>query len=135
MRQGIAVGDIVLTSTKLEKGFWDWYTWDYRNRWEAFEDIEMYNRKLGIHANDFVITLPDESVCISLYLMNQRGWNGYGNLFRERDEIKNKIDLGAKYLFISDSTLIANPFIGPYTTHKIGQYKNISVFDLRLFAK
>ncbi|MBI3500549.1 MAG: glycosyltransferase family 39 protein [Bacteroidetes bacterium] len=133
LRNGIGAGELVLTSTNLEKGFWDWYSWDHNTRRKAYETIESYNREIGIMQNDLVISLPDESVCITLYLMNQRGWNEYGDFRFENPGIKNKIDLGAKYLFVGDSTLLTHPNIQPFTQHKIGQYENISVYDLRAY--
>ncbi len=62
--------------------------------------------------------------------MNQKGWNEYGNKYLERDDIKEKISLGAKYLFLSDTTLAKNSFVKPYTQNKIGQYKNVAVYSL-----
>ena len=130
--------DIILTSTKTEIGLWDWFNWDHRAKWEAYETIEPYNKKLGIQPNDLVISLPDPSVGASLYLMNQKGWNEFefrdGN-YLEQDRIADKIKLGAKYLFIADSSLITNQFISPYTKHKLGQYKDIVIFDLRPYLK
>lgn len=133
MRYGIEVGDPVYTSTNLEAGFWSWFAWDHNQKWKAYETIESYNRKLGIHSDDLVISVPDESICISLYLMNQKGWTKFGNHFDEPGAIEKKIQLGAKYLLVGDSTLNTNTFIQPYLQNKIGQYRNISIYDLRSF--
>jgi hypothetical protein len=131
MRYGIGVGEIVLTSTKTETGLWSWFCWEHGTKWQAYETIESYNRKLGIQQDDRVISIPDPSVCTSLYLMNQKGWNEFSGNFFEQDGIADKLKKGAKYLFLNDTTKINNPFIKPYTKYKIGQYKNIAVFDLR----
>lgn len=131
MRYGISTMGIPIFSTKQEIGYWNWTYQDYKTHKRALETIEDFNRKLGIKAEDKVVSFPDESICITLYLMNQKGWNGYGNEYRERDDIKEKISLGAKYLFLLDTTLVRNPFIEPYTKKKIGQYMNVGIYDLR----
>lgn len=143
MRYGLVKGksgegfwqEVILTSTKTEIGFWDWYNMDHWAKWEAYQTIEPYNRTLGIQQNDLVISIPDESVCVSLYLMNQKGWTDYGSKFFEQGGIDERLKLGANYLFVNDTTHVNNIFIKPYTEHKIGQYKNIAVFDLRPYNK
>lgn len=130
MRYGIKTTQTPFMETRAEIGLWNWYSWNYNCTGKAYETIEPYNRKLGIKPDDKVISFPDESLCISLYLMNQKGWNEYGNKYLERDDIKEKISLGAKYLFLSDTTLAKNSFVKPYTQNKIGQYKNVAVYSL-----
>ena len=44
---------------------------------------------------------------------------------------KKKIILGAKYLFINDTTLCHEPDLQPYLRKKIGTYKNINVYSLQ----
>lgn len=131
MRYGIAVGDVVITSTKTEIGLWDWFNWDHRTNWQAYETIEPFNRRLGIQENDLVISIPDESICISLYLMNQRGWTKFGNHFENKDVIEKKIKQGAKYLFVRDSTEINKEALKQFLQNKIGQYRNISIYKLK----
>ena len=131
MRYGIGVGNIVLTSTNTEVGLWDWFNWDRQTKWKAYETIESHNRSLGIRPNDLVVSIPDPSVCVSLYLMNQKGWNEFNGNFFGQDGIEAKIKLGAKYLFLNDTNLCHNPFIEPYTKYKIGQYQNIAIYDLK----
>jgi hypothetical protein len=46
------------------------------------------------------------------------------------DRIEEKIEQGAKYLFIADKKTLENPVLTPYIQNKIGSYKNISIFDL-----
>lgn len=131
MRYGIKTTEIPYMATKGEIELYKWFVWNYGNTVKPFETMETYNRSLGISADDPVISLPDPSVCISLYLMNQRGWTDFGNQFYQKDEIAEKIKIGAKYLILNDTSHARNPFINPYTTNKIGQYKNVAVYALQ----
>lgn len=124
-----------LTTHKHERDEWDWFNWNYRAVWEALETIEPYNRSLGIKKEDLVICIPDQTPCASLYLMNQRGWTSYfaDSLCFDERAIKEKINEGAKYLFVRDSSGINAESLKQFLQNKIGQYRNISIYDLRSF--
>ncbi len=117
---------------KSEKELWDWYHWDYNNHFKALETITPYNRSLGIKREDKVISIPDQSINISLVLMDQKGFSefGYGELVGET-RIRTFIGMGAKYLIINDEALLKAPDIQPFLVNKLGQYKNVSVYDLK----
>jgi hypothetical protein len=131
MRYGISATKVPLLTTRAEIEFWSWFDWNYNNTIKPFETIESYNRSLGITPDDPVISLPDQSICITLYLMNQKGWTEFGNHFYEKDDIAEKIRMGAKYLILNDTTHVSNQYINPYTKKKMGQYLNIAIYDLR----
>jgi hypothetical protein len=40
------------------------------------------------------------------------------------------MEQGAKYLIINDSTVLNRDVIQPFIVDKIGQYKNVFVYDL-----
>jgi hypothetical protein len=124
-----------LGATKTEIGYWNWHHWYQGNHWKAYQTIESYDRKLGITPDDPVISIPDESICATLYLMNQKGWTEFGNNFSERDIIADKLKCNAKYLFINDTLYLNNSFIKPYTEHKIGQYENVAIYDLKSYVQ
>lgn len=119
-------------ATDYEKGYW-WYMNDnYINYKKALGEIEPYNRSLGILSTDKVICMPDPSINISLYLMKQHGFTDYGNSdLKDADRIKHAIKHGAKYLFIIDKELLKQEYLIPFTTKKIGEFKNILVYDLK----
>ncbi|MFW5804971.1 MAG: ArnT family glycosyltransferase [Bacteroidales bacterium] len=112
----------------------------HKKRYSGFIGMETYNRKLGIEPRDFVVSIPDPSIDISLYLMNQPGWTEFRlpkhrNLARYKgaDGMIYFISKGAKYLFISDLNIFSDEqydYLIPYMTNKIGQHKNVAVFDL-----
>jgi hypothetical protein len=98
---------------------------------KAFEEIESYNRSIGIERNDPVISIPDASINITLYLMDQRGWTNYYKKFQNEESFQEYIQKGAKYLFVNDSTLYKEDFIQAFISNKIGSYKNVDIYQLQ----
>ncbi|NUM50161.1 MAG: glycosyltransferase family 39 protein [Flavobacteriales bacterium] len=114
---------------KSEVDFWDYIRWGVNTNFYTIED---YNRSIGIKPNDVVISLPDNSINISLYLMNQKGYNNFVNKLSDSTAIIQRIHLGAKYLFISDSSVFSLPHVKPFLKYPLGDYnQSISVFDLQ----
>ena len=97
---------------------------------KGYGEIDSYLEEIGVDREDFVISLPDESPNISLYLMNRKGWtNLYHNNIEEGD-ITYFIKAGAKYLIIGDEKLLDDPVIGKFTQNQVGYYKGIRIFRL-----
>lgn len=120
---------------RVKYKYHSYYNDGHRKLHYGFVDIEDYNRSLGIKQKDLVVSLPDGSMNISLYLMNQPGYTAYGfaNL-SGKERMDFLIEKGAKYLFISDSGLFTNEsydYLEPYLQNKIGSHENITIFDLR----
>ena len=121
----------------------DRYWGGWNNNWgisdkynkQDFENITPYLRELSIERTDKVISIPDLSCNISLYLMDQKGWTSFGNDNTDSIKIAEKIQLGAKYLIISDSILYEQSYLKPFIKQKIGCYKNIDIYDLSEFLK
>lgn len=117
-----------------EIDFW-WWTGS-QNSFEPLNDIEPYNRSLGIKESDLVVYLPDQGFSTSLYLMNQKGWtSGFGiENYPETDpatKLKDKIEhKNLRYLFIGDSVMLNKDYLKPFLTHPLGRYKNIHIFKL-----
>ncbi|MBK8503622.1 MAG: hypothetical protein IPL46_16280 [Saprospiraceae bacterium] len=101
----------------------------HRDIFQSFNEIEPLLKELNITRQDKVLSLSDYSINITLYLMDRKGWTDYG-VGMNPDRIEEKIELGAKYLFIADQKTLENPVLTPYIQDKIGSYKNISIFDL-----
>jgi len=95
----------------------------------TFEEIKPYIRSLGIKENDRVWSMSDNSINISLYLMNQKGWTNYW-VGTDSNTINKIKKLGAKYLFIYNKEIYSNKDIQPYIQHKIGEYKNVDIYKL-----
>jgi hypothetical protein len=106
-----------------------WQNKEYMEKIRPFTEISPYLESIGIHKNDRVLSLSDNSINVSLYLMNQKGWTNYG-IESDSVKIREKIGLGAKYLFIYNEKTLDEPGVKPFIDNKIGEYKNIEVFKL-----
>lgn len=102
---------------------------EYKNVSDATSELQPYMRSLGIMRTDKVISVPDKSSNISLYLFNNPGWTEVFTL--QTLSIQDKINLGAKYLIIGDSTYLNTTEYIPYLNKQIGNYKNFLIFDLQ----
>ena len=107
--------------------------WGKAKHLEAFQTITPYLRSLGIQRSDKVVSIPDYSFNISLYLMDQKGWTSFGDDNNDSTMIAQKIQLRAKYLFISDAGLYKKEYIKLFVKNKIGKHKNVDIYDIRTF--
>ena len=120
-----------VTAGSKTTDYYNWLQWDYDNHLKAYETITPYIRSLGIKRSDKVISIPDESINITLYLMDQKGFDDFGfNDLKDGNRIKKFEELGAKYLFLNDSTYTSKNWLKPYLKNKIGSYQNISIYAL-----
>lgn len=115
--------------------FWNYKQKKYSQTLQALETITPYLRDLGIARNDLVISIPDVSINITLFLMDQKGFSGYGyaetkGKTNERMEAFKK--LGAKYLIVNDPSAVNSEEFQPYLEKKIGEYKNVQIYELNV---
>lgn len=117
---------------KSEIDFW-WWTGS-QNPLKDLNDIEPYNRSIGIKAEDRVAFIPDNSFGASLYLMNQKGWTtGFGieNTLEPSVSIKNKVEnKKLKYLVIRDSLSLEKEYLKEFLFNHIGQHNGINIYKL-----
>jgi hypothetical protein len=122
---------------KDTKNFWDWFYWNYDSYYKAYETITPYLRQIGISREYKVISLPDNSINITLYLMDQKGFSGYeieqgyGFGWDKNQIMKSILALKPKYLFICNDTYLAYDWLKPLLKTKIGTYQNVNIYDLR----
>lgn len=107
-----------------------WPNTDYKKYYEALDEIPPYLRSIGIHRDDKVISLPDPSWNVSLYLMDQKGWTAIGGKGKGKDRIEYFKSKGAKYLIIFDPKVYQDEYISDYIQHKVGKYKNVDIYSL-----
>jgi hypothetical protein len=131
-REGIAEK---LFLEKEEVEFIEWLKWDFRTKKLTLKEAQPYIRSLGIKRNDKVLSIPDASFNITLYLLGQKGYTDIGcsDLNDGKDRIGKKIDMGADYLIIHDPDLTKIESLQPYLVHKMGTFKNVDIYDLRPF--
>jgi hypothetical protein len=104
-----------------------WIDGNYNEHIKALEDIKPYLVGIGIKQEDKVISIPDQSFNITLFLMNQTGWTEYGH---DKTELGKFIPKGAKYLIINDLNIKNEEYLKPYLHNKIGTYKNVEIYRL-----
>lgn len=94
-----------------------------------FETIEPYLDSLGVGTNDKVISLSDESINVSLYLMNRRGWTNY-NVDSLPEFISKFKGLGARYILCHDTKPFMDKGFANYFREKKGEYHGVSIYSL-----
>ena len=116
-----------------DKELYAYKQWGYANTKKALETITPYLRSLGIKRNDLVISIPDNSINISLVLMDQKGFTDYGYVptkGKPKERIAEFKSIGAKYLIVNDDKAVENKEFLPYLEKKIGEYKNVQIYEL-----
>ena len=117
--------------SQQDKKYWEYLQWEYINKRAALSSITPYLRELGIERTDPVISVPDNSPVITLYLMDQKGISEYGLFDSDgNDRLGKYYNAGFKYLIVNDAGYLKKPFLEGYIDNKIGEYKNIQIFKL-----
>ena len=125
----------VKTNFVVSKGYidqWAWHHWDYANHFKAYETITPYLRKIGLQRNDRVLSLPDRSINISLYLMDQKGFTAFGYedmSFDQRMQLYKRN--GVQFLIADTAYYNKNQYLDTYIQSKIGSYMNLDVYELK----
>lgn len=96
---------------------------------EGSYTLTPYLRSLGIERQDKVVSVPDQSPNITLYLMNQPGYSeAFGALEAYMEDLPS---LGAKYLIVHDSSYLSKPAFQPYLHTPMGSHQGVWVYDIR----
>jgi len=115
---------------RMEWRYSGWMDQSHSRYTYKFEDVEKILRKNEIKRDDLVISMPDPSLNNSLYAMDQKGWSGFKELLMDSVKIKEKIEIGASVLIITD-TLANDPHIVPFTKKLIAEHEGLLIYDLR----
>lgn len=129
------VWNIITCQYRLEVRYNSWMNDMYKNQFQALTEIEPLFKEIGIGEEDKVISLPDFTINGSLYFMKRNGYTEFGSDFNHIETYYNRIDQGAKYLIVNDTTILKKEIIQPFIDKKIGEYKNIRIYDLRKVKK
>ncbi len=108
-----------------------WMNDMYSRQFASLKEIEPYFGQIGLKPDDKVISLPDFTINGSLYSMNRKGYTQFGSDFSKAEGFYSRIEDGAKFLVINDTTILHNPEIQPFINKKVGEYKNIRIYDLQ----
>jgi len=124
----------IISGIWITHGQMNWALTGWRNghitKTQDFETIEPWLRDKGIGRTDLVLVVPDPSINISLYLMNQKGWTRFYTGLNNAKAIDERIDQGAKYLFVHTDEWREKEYLQPYMKNKVGRYGQIDVFKL-----
>ena len=121
-----------VTFNQVSRLYYNWSHFNYQSTMGSCETVEPYLRSIGIKPTDRIISIPDQSINISLVLMNQVGFTdyGYGHL-EGKDRIEYFKNKGAKYIIVNDTSVLNNrDYLKPFTKTKIGSYKNINIYSI-----
>lgn len=99
----------------------------YNNR---YDEITPYLRSLGIERTDKVYVTPDNSINISLYLMDQKGFTDFNkNSFTFSEHVNYLKQYDLKYVLVGDAEkLDADPLA--LGLKEIGQYNGVVIYRL-----
>jgi hypothetical protein len=106
-----------------------WENSYYTEKISAFNKISPYLRSIGIEEGDRVISISDNTINTTLYMMNQKGWTNYG-IKSDSLNITKKIQMGARYLVVYDRDNYEDDNIQPFLKNKIGEFNNIDIYSL-----
>lgn len=98
--------------------------------YEEYFDIKPYLESIDIRPDDRVISIPDGTNCYTLYMMDKPGNNLPGINEYTGDAIKLYRSLGAKYLFVNDTSLLNYPVLKEFTNNEAGRKGNVRIFRL-----
>ncbi|MCB0635149.1 MAG: hypothetical protein KDC54_00950 [Lewinella sp.] len=99
------------------------FTWQ-----EDAATLENYLREIGVPRTAKVVSIPDPSPNISLYLANNPGWTDA--LAGEIDGLDFYLDRGASYLIMLDTTALSRPNLEKYIKEKVGEHGVIQIFTI-----
>lgn len=123
-------------TTELEEGSLKYLHWDHMRNEYGLLGISDVMEDAGIGKSDLVVSVPDASFCITLYLMDRKGFTNMGDRNRTHEDILESIGLGAKYLVVNEAEYENDhPWILYFMERLVLEHKNIRVFDLTLFSK
>jgi hypothetical protein len=114
-----------------EEGHLKYIHWDVGRHERAFDDIEPKLVEWGIGEEDLVISVPDASYCITLYLMDRHGFTNMSMINRDPASVREHIGKGARYLIVNEPEYEKDfPWIKAFMKDTVGIHRNVRVFRL-----
>jgi hypothetical protein len=125
------VFNVVECKTRAEGRYVGWMNDNYKKNLEPLISIEPFFVEWGIDKEDKVISIPDLSINGSLYYMNRKGYTEFASDFSKAEGFYQRIENGAKYLIVNDTTILNREYLAPFIQNKLGEHDNIFVYDLQ----
>jgi hypothetical protein len=124
------IWNVITCQDRIKKRYEGWMNGMYFQM-KALTEIEPSFQKWRIKPEDKVISIPDNTINGSLYYMNRKGYTEFGSDFSREEIFYQRINQGAKYLIVNDSSVISNEHLKPFIQKRIGVFENILVFDIQ----
>ncbi|MEY5041095.1 MAG: hypothetical protein RLZZ414_637, partial [Bacteroidota bacterium] len=123
-------GKKLIIGNKHFVDFMKWTNWDFNNKWQKYIDVKENLKQLGVNRNDRFISLNDNSLNTSLFLMNVRGWTNYLN-YSKKEDILELIERGkANYLIFEDENLKNAEFLKDFLNQPVGEFNGLFLYKL-----
>ena len=107
-----------------------WTNWDVRTNWYRFYRMRSYLKNdIGMKNDDKIISLPDESFNVSLFLSGYDGWTDFKK-YHTPEAIDHLIQKGANYLLISNDNLLNKKYLQPFIRDSVGDFEGIRIYRL-----
>jgi len=106
-----------------------WTNYNARANWGRFDLIKPYLEQIGVKKEDKIISLPDDSFNVTLYLTGHKGWTNI-TPYQTSGEIEYLVQKGAKYLLIDDPELLKQDYLLPFLSNKVGSFMGIEIYQL-----
>ncbi|MGB0165942.1 MAG: ArnT family glycosyltransferase [Luteibaculum sp.] len=127
-----AFGIFHLGGKKMNERTNGYYAWDYTSRFEQVEGLSEYMRDLGFKATDKVISVPDPSPNISLYLLNVKGITNVYGKNKSEDTFRESLEYGVTHVVVLDSNYLNEfDFIKAYLGEKMGEKNGVSIYPIQ----
>lgn len=125
----LLVYSAVYARKQMKARYYGWENSEYLGSLADVYTVKPYLDTIGMPEDAKVVSIPDYTPNLTLYLIHRKGWTNYITS-DNRNLIKIGMKNGADYLLISNPNLLIDTTITPYLTNKIGQHGTVSVFKL-----
>lgn len=119
----------------LNSRYTGWRNAHYIDHLKTVGELNNVFEDLGIDPYDKVISIPDISINVSLYLMNRRGFTNYNSRFEIPGTYQKRIQQGAKYLIVNDTLILNDTLVQSFIDYPITTYRNVKIFDLQPYLE
>lgn len=106
-----------------------WFNWNKRVHWDSYVRLKAEFARLGVSPETKVVSIPDDSFNISIFLMDRKGWTNFIGIDGPQ-KMERLIDRGARFLVIADEAWLEKDFMQPYLQEPLGQFEHLHLFRL-----
>lgn len=114
---------------RMEDRYAGWMNHEYLERVHWYGTMGPSLAELGITKGSRVISLPDPSFNITLYLMDRKGWTDFDSLSHHPQRIERLKALGAEFLFVHDEQALER--LRSVPMESLGSHGPIRIFRLK----